>query len=105
MEPTSNALIAAAKDLNLRERAIALASSMGIPNAQYAVDSHLPMLVAAPVNNDGTSLASVFEYAQAEYEKKKDALIEPGKDMARVTDEHIRYALKSVLLDDAVIQE
>lgn len=97
MSATSNALIAAAKDYNLRERAIALAASMKVENPQYFVDSNLSALVAAPVNDSGDTVASVFEYATAEYEKKKAALIEPGKDMAVVTDAHLRHALKSIL--------
>ena len=96
MSATSNSMIAAAKDYHLRERAIALAASMGINNAQYFVDSNLAALAAAPVNGDGATVASVFEYAQAEYEKKKAALVEPGKDLAVVTDAHLLYALKSI---------
>lgn len=97
MSATSNALIAAAKDYNLRERAIALAASMKVENPQYFVDTHLSALAAAPVNDDGATLASVFEYATAEYEKKKAALVEPGKDMTVVTDSHIKFALESLI--------
>lgn len=96
MAATSNSMIAAAKDYHLRERAIALAASLGIANAQYFVDSNLAALAAAPVNGDGATLASVFEYATAEYEKKKAALVEPGKDLAVVTDAHLLYALESI---------
>lgn len=105
MTATSNSMIAAAKDYHLRERVIALAASMGIDNAQYLVDSNLSALAAAPVNGEGDTLASVFEYAQAEYEKKKAALVEPGKDMAIVTDAHLRYALKSILPAESITRE
>lgn len=97
MAATSTSMIAAAKDYHLRERAIALAASMGISNAQYFVDSNLAALAAAPVNGDGATVASVFEYATAEYEKKKAALVEPGKDMTVVTDDHLRFALQSLI--------
>ena len=105
MTATSNSMIAAAKDYHLRERVIALAASMGVDNAQYLVDSNLSALAAAPVNGEGDTLASVFEYAQAEYEKKKAALVEPGKDMAVVTDTHLRYALKSILPAESITRE
>lgn len=101
MSATSNALIAAAKDYNLRERAIALAASMKVENPQYFVDANLSALAAAPVNGDGDTVASVFEYAQAEYEKKKAALVEPGKDMTVVTDSHIKFALESLISSES----
>lgn len=93
----STAIIAAAKDYNLRERAIAIASELGMQNPQNWVDLHLFAIAAGPVNDSGDTVASVFEYAQAEYEKKKAALIEPGRDLGIVTDDFLRYSIEAAL--------
>lgn len=97
MAPKSTSIIAAAKDFDLRERAIALASDIGIQSAHSWVDQNLFQLASTPVDSTGeNTVASVFEYALAQYEAKKADLIEPGKDLSIVTDAHLRFALQAL---------
>lgn len=103
---SSKAIIAAARDNDLRERAIALcAEGRFDKNPQYFVESNLFQLAAAPVNDGSDTVASVYEYAQAIYEQKKAELnkqlaeleaTRPGLNPAAVTDEHLKYALANI---------
>lgn len=101
----STAIIAAAKDYDLRERAIAIAAELGMQTPQNWVDAHLFAIAAGPVNDSGDTVASVYEYAQAEYEKKKAELIEPGRDLAIVTDEFLRYSIEDALGTGTSVRE
>lgn len=92
---TSNSIIKASQDRDLRERFIAIAAEQGVQNPQAWVEARLPALACAPIESQGReSVASVYEYADAQYQEKLGALILPGKDPAAVTDEHLRYAVK-----------
>ena len=90
--PTSAAIIAASKDQDLRDRAVALASTMDPPLSAADVESLRMRLATAPVDESGNTIASVFEYAEANYEPAP----RPGEDPAAVTDNHILYALAQI---------
>ncbi len=100
---SSKAIISAARDNDLRERAIALAAEGRFDkNPRYFVESNLFQLASAPINGNGDTVASMYEYAQVQYETKKKELAQklaeleekrPGADPASVTDEHLKYAL------------
>lgn len=90
---TSAAIIAAAKDPDLRDRLVALAAEAGVQNPQAWVESQLAALACATVNDNGDTVASVYEYADAQYRAKLAELKAPGKDPAVVTDDHLRHAI------------
>lgn len=85
--PTSAAILSAAADPHLIERAVAVADSMGIPSPEHALRSNTRLLALAPVTATGDTVASVYEYAVAQMPPP------PGKDPAAVTDEHLRHAI------------
>lgn len=93
---TSAAIIAASQDRDLHDRLIALAAEQGIQNPQSWVESQLSALACAPVNDTGDSVASVYEYADAQYKAKLAELKAPGKDPAIVTDAHLRNAIQTL---------
>lgn len=111
---TSKAILAAARDNDLRERAIALcAEGRFDKNPQYFVESNLFQLASAPIDGDGNTVASMYEYAQVQYETKKKELVQklaeleekrPGADPASVTDEHLKYALDSLVKKDETVE-
>lgn len=84
---TSASLIAVAQDNDLLRRAIALAAESGIENPQAFVESRRHELAAAPVDGNGATVASVFEYALAQPRYRV------GEDPAAVTDDHLRTAI------------
>lgn len=90
--PTSAAIIAASKDQDLRDRAVALASTMDPPLSAADVESLRMRLATAPVNENGDTVASVFEFAVANYEPAP----RPGENPAAVTDAHILHALAQI---------
>ncbi len=98
---SSNAIIQATRDTDLRERAIAIASSLGIENPEYFVNSHLVELALAKGQADSDqSIADILEYSRnvkaekrAELEAQLRAIPTPGGDLSAVTDDHLRYAL------------
>lgn len=96
---TSNAIINAAKDNDLRERFVALAAEAGVSSPQYFVESHLQQLASSKVDAEGNTVASVYEYAETVYKQEQAKLIAPGKNPAAVTDGHLRYALKTITDD------
>lgn len=102
---TSTNLILAANDRDLEARFIAVAAEMGIEMAQNYVASHMLQIAAQEVTSEGDSVASVYEYAVANYKQRKEAAEqaykealealgpEPGKNTSAVTDTYIRAAL------------
>lgn len=94
---TSSAIINASKDNDLRERLIALAAEAKIQNPQLFVESHLQQLAASEVNDNGDTIASVYEYTESVYHKELAKLVAPGKNLGGVTDNYLRYALENVL--------
>lgn len=101
---SSNAIILATRDTDLRERAIAIAASMGIDNPEYFVNSHLVELALAKGQADSEqSIADVLEYSRTVKAEKRAALEAQlrgiptaGGDLSAVTDEHLKYALGSL---------
>lgn len=88
--PTSASLIAAARDADLIERAVALGASIGLTRAD--VEAQRARLAAAPVDDEGNTVASVYEYAAATYKPTP----RPGENPAAVTDAHLLHALANL---------
>lgn len=97
--PTSESLINAAADTDLALRFVALGATLGY--TQGDIESNLRKLVAAQLNANGDTVASVYDYA---YQVRKQALDavppSPGANLAAVTDDYIRSALNKVFGSD-----
>lgn len=103
---TSQAIISAAKDADLRERVIAIAAKMKVKNPSYFVDSNLFELASTAVDSSGdNSIATVYEYANLQHAQALAELIPPGKNPAAVTDAHIEHALGVLLSSETPAQE
>lgn len=89
--PTSASLIAAANDQHLQARVRALAATLGWEDQE--IDRVRVQLVAEPINANGDTIASVYEYAVANYAP----VPEPGEDPASVTDAYILDAIQKTL--------
>lgn len=92
---TSKSILSAALDNDLLQRAIAIAADEGVKNPEGELAHRMFDLATAPVTDDGSTVASVYEYATA---VREEALAkvppEPGANPAAVTDEHLRYAIR-----------
>ena len=88
--PSSAAIIAASRDSDLLARMVALGSTIGLTQAD--VESARTRLAAAPVDDSGNTVASVYEYARATYTPTP----RPGENPAAVTDAHILPALGTI---------
>ena len=91
--PTSAAIIAASNDTDLLARAVALGATIGLTQAD--VETHRMRLASAPVDSEGNTVASVYEYAEATYKPTP----RPGENPAAVTDAHILHALGTIKED------
>lgn len=90
---TSATILAAQRDGDLIARIVALGQAQGL--AQAEIEGALTRIVSAPVDSDGNTLASGFEYASASYSPTPT----PGADTTKVRDDQITAALKAVLGD------
>ena len=86
--PTSAAIIAASNDSDLLARAVALGATVGLTQAD--VEAQRTKLASAPVDGEGNTVASVYEYADAQPRYRT------GEDPAAVTDAHILHALSTI---------
>ena len=86
--PTSAAIIAASNDSDLLAHAVALGATIGLTQAD--VEAQRTKLASAPVDSDGNTVASVYEYAAAQPRYRT------GEDPAAVTDAHILHALGTI---------
>ena len=86
--PTSAAIITASNDSDLLARAVALGATIGLTQAD--VETQRTKLASAPVDSDGNTVASVYEYADAQPRYRT------GEDPAAVTDAHILHALGTI---------
>ena len=86
--PSSAAIIAASNDSDLLARAVALGATIGLTQAD--VEAHRTKLASAPVDGEGNTVASVYEYADAQPRYRT------GEDPAAVTDAHILHALGTI---------
>lgn len=103
---TSQAIISAAKDADLRERIIAIAAKMKVKNPGYFVDSNLFELASTAVDSTGeNSIATVYDFYSIKYAKATAELVPPGKNLAAVTDENIEHALRVLLTAETPVQE
>ena len=89
--PTSAALIAATQDPDLRARIIALGQSLG--RSEQELNQSIPLLVGAACDEEGSTIAGVYEYAVATYDPPTPPP-RPGENPAAVTDAHILKALE-----------
>lgn len=88
--PSSAAIIAASNDSDLLARAVALGATVGLTQAD--VEAQRTKLASAPVDSEGNTVASVYEYARATYTPPP----RPGENPAAVTDAHILHALGTI---------
>lgn len=88
--PTSAAIIAASHDSDLLARMVALGATIGLTQAD--VEAQRTKLASAPVDTEGNTVASVYEYARATYTPTP----RPGENPAAVTDTHILHALGTI---------
>lgn len=88
--PTSAAIIAASRDSDLLARLVALGATLPTPLTQAQIEEARVRLAAAPVDESGATVASVYEYAAAQPRYR------PGEDPAAVTDAHILHALGTI---------
>ena len=88
--PTSAAIIAASNDSDLLARAVALGATVSLTQAD--VEAQRTKLASAPVDSEGNTVASVYEYASATYKPTP----RPGENPAAVTDAHILHALGTI---------
>ena len=86
--PSSAAIIAASRDSDLLARLVALGSTLGITQAD--VEAARVRLASAPVDGEGNTVASVYEYADAQPRYRT------GEDPSAVTDAHILHALGTI---------
>ena len=86
--PSSAAIIAASQDSDLIARAVALGATIGLTQAD--VEAQRTKLASAPVDSEGNTVASVYEYAAAQPRYRT------GEDPAAVTDAHILHALGTI---------
>ena len=86
--PSSAAIIAASNDSDLLARAVALGATVGLTQAD--VEAQRTKLASAPVDSEGNTVASVYEYADAQPRYRA------GEDPAAVTDAHILHALGTI---------
>lgn len=91
--PSSAAIIAASRDSDLLARMVALGSTIGLTQAD--VEAQRTKLASAPVDPEGNTVASVYEYARATYTPTP----RPGENPAAVTDAHILHALGTIKED------
>lgn len=94
--PTSAAIIAANNDNDLRERARALGAALGY--TPHEVDQLFHRIIVAPINEGGSTLASVHEYVSSKYAQAlANVPPRPGLDPAGVRDDQILDALRAVM--------
>ena len=86
--PSSAAIIAASNDSDLLARAVALGATVGLTQAD--VEAQRTKLASAPVDSEGNTVASVYEYADAQPRYRT------GEDPSAVTDAHILHALGTI---------
>ena len=86
--PTSASIIAASNDSDLLARAVALGATVGLTQAD--VEAQRTKLASAPVDSEGNTVASVYEYAAAQPRYRT------GEDPSAVTDAHILHALGTI---------
>lgn len=85
---SSAAIIAASNDSDLLARAVALGATIGLTQAD--VETQRTKLASAPVDSEGNTVASVYEYADAQPRYRT------GEDPAAVTDAHLLHALGTI---------
>lgn len=90
--PTSAAIIAASRDTDLLDRLVALGATMDPPLSQGEIEAARVRLASAPVDGDGSTVASVHEWATASYKPTP----RPGADASKITDAHLLHALGTI---------
>lgn len=94
----STTIIEAVQDHDLRQRAIAIAAQEGVLLPEAEIAQRIYELVTAPVDDQGNTIASVYEYAATRREEAIAAIPPaPGADPAAITDAHLAYAIRARL--------
>lgn len=115
--PSSLSIIAASGDTDLLDRSAAIAASLGAYDPDNAVQALRRKLVCVPIDTEGNTAASVYEYAVAARQQQLDARAaaikaaedahplppSPGANPAAVTDDYLRTVIQK-LIDDGLIQ-
>lgn len=86
--PTSSAIISAARDSDLQNRFVALGSLIGL--SQQEIEYARTKLASTEVDDSGNTVASVYEFAMSQPRYRA------GEDPTAVTDDHILYALNKL---------
>ncbi len=99
MAATSRSLIAASRDAVLKERAVALAATLGMTENEVNAAWRNIIVTNADYSGKGT-IADVYENAfEARYLALAKVPPEVGEDLSAVTDEHLLFALRQALKD------
>lgn len=99
MAATSRSLIAASKDGVLKERAVALAATLGMTENEVNAAWRNILVTNADYSGKDT-IADVYENAfEARYLALAKVPPEVGEDLSAVTDEHLLFALRQALKD------
>lgn len=99
MTAPSTALIAATRDQTLKDRAVALAATLGM--TENEVEAAWRNIIVTNADNTGkTTIADVYAYA-LEVRRQELAKLPPevGANLAAVTDEHLLFALRQAMKD------
>lgn len=88
---TSQDLLLAARDADVRDRLVALLAAHGHTSPEATIDTRIGRIVATVVS-EGQSVADVLAYARANYVPTP----RPGQNLAAVTDAHLRTALTTL---------
>lgn len=92
---------AARGNQELLNRLIAAAEMQGVPSAAGWVQMYVGTLISTPLTEAGDTIASVLDYARAQYENAVAALPpKPGDNPAAVTDEYLALVIQKILTPD-----
>ena len=93
--------MAARANSELIERLVAMAEMNHVPNAAAWVQFNLGILISESLTEGGDTIASLLDYALAEYQKAFSALPPlPGSNPSIVTDAFLQMAVDRVLTPD-----
>lgn len=99
MATSSRALIAASKDTDLKERAVALGATLGMTENEVNA-SWRSILVTNADNSGKMKIGDVYADALKQRELAlAEVPPEVGADLTAVTDEHLMFALRQALKD------
>lgn len=99
MTTSSKALIAASKDAGLKERTVALGTTLGMTENEVKA-AWRSILVTNADNSGKEKISDVYARALKQRELAlAEVPPEVGEDLTAVTDEHLMFALRQALKD------